>query len=62
MHGNTTCLIGFKQPNSDLFWLPIIEEKIDNHCTKILWVLFDIQTHEKQQNNKENKHNVLEGF
>jgi len=35
-HGSTICIMGFKQPNSDMFRLLVGVEKIHNHCKNVM--------------------------
>ncbi len=35
-HGNTTCIMGIKQPNIDVFWLLIGGKKFHNHHKNIV--------------------------
>jgi hypothetical protein len=35
-HGSIICIMGFKQPNSDMFQLLVGVEKIHNHCKNVM--------------------------
>jgi hypothetical protein len=35
-HVSTICIMGFKQPNSDMFWLLVGVEKVHNHCKNVM--------------------------